>query len=98
MVVGLLFACPLVQIISLSFSYLYEVDTLYFADEETETQRCELTCLRPQLAERRLEGKSDVCAHVFLIACCLDFSYFLSSFEQVENFFFFCPIVHYISV
>lgn len=59
MLVGLLFASPLVQKIYLSLSDLYEVDVLYFADEETETQRCELTCLGPQLAETRLEGKSD---------------------------------------
>lgn len=60
MVLGLPLASPLVEIVCLNFSYLCEVDILYFAAEETETQRCELTCLRPHLAEPRLVGKSDV--------------------------------------
>ena len=94
LVLGLPFARPLVEIIYLSFSYLYEVDILNFADEETETQRCELICLRPQLAEPRLEGKPDVEIHVFHTACCLDFSYFLSSSEQEGTF----SPVHYTSV
>lgn len=98
MVPALPFASPLVEIIYLSLSYLYEVDILYFADEETETQRCELTCFRPQLAEPRLEGKSDVEVPVFHTACCLDVSYFLSCSEGEGTFFFFLFPVHYTTI